>query len=126
MRAKMILQQHYPVEFPDWKKRISLSDLSNVYEIQKRYIEYLDRNEKSSLTFCHAFQKQNQTSYELQKIPYDEKKSATLTGFAGEARYIINEFTKHSANCKVFQGFAMQEIKRGLPVGAAWGMKAGI
>ena len=36
--------------------------------------------------------------YELQKIPYDGKKSATLTGFAGEARYIINEFTFDTDN----------------------------
>ena len=29
---------------------------------------------------------------ELQKIPYDGEKFATLTGFAGESHYIINEF----------------------------------
>ena len=36
--------------------------------------------------------------YELQKIPYDGKKSATLTGFAGKSRYIINEFTFDTDN----------------------------
>ena len=55
---------YYPAESLGLKKRISPSDLSNVYEIQKRYIEYLDLNEKSSQLVCPAFQKQNQTSVE--------------------------------------------------------------
>ena len=36
--------------------------------------------------------------YELLKIPYDEKKVATLTGFVGKSRYIINEFTFDTDN----------------------------
>jgi len=31
--------------------------------------------------------------YKSKKIAYDGKKSATLTGFAGKSRYIINDFT---------------------------------
>ena len=66
--------------------------------------------------------------YELQEIPYDGKKSATLTGFAGEARYIINEFIFDTDNNgRVINAFGkLQSISgirnlRNQMRAAAWG-----
>ena len=66
--------------------------------------------------------------YKSKKIAYDGKKSATLTGFAGKSRYIINEFTFDTDNNgRVIKAFGkLQSISgirnaRNQMRAAAWG-----
>ena len=69
------------IAFPDDRICGYCKDLNG-----KKYSYHTSRKPKTPLhANCRCY-------YELQKIPYDGKKSATLTGFAWEARYIINEF----------------------------------